>query len=256
MRYSYLRGPGGRFRNPYDHGVRKNCSDFFLKGYNEDIEKVVQTLQPDEEMGPIQMRSAVSQNSESVPLHANGSDHSSTHLQGNSNSHRQSSSKCCSNSKKSERTPLGLGLGLGRNSPSSRYLRSLLPLWFVLRMQMCWCFFILACLLHRHSFVWAISALVVRDFSLVALTLQCCWKWSPTIHQNNAMARVNEMGVAWGLHKHPRLTPTYIHHNSFFFCQRYSFSSPFLLAKVHHCAMSLTFCMSGVVVEVPTHFEA
>uniref|UniRef100_K3YQT1 S-acyltransferase n=1 Tax=Setaria italica TaxID=4555 RepID=K3YQT1_SETIT len=128
MRYSYLRGPGGRFRNPYDHGVRKNCSDFFLKGYNEDIEKVVQTLQPDEEMGPIQMRSAVSQNSESVPLHANGSDHSSTHLQGNSNSHRQSSSKCCSNSKKSERTPLGLGLGLGRNSPSSRYLRSLLPL--------------------------------------------------------------------------------------------------------------------------------
>jgi palmitoyltransferase ZDHHC13/17 len=40
LRYSYLRGPGGRFRNPFDHGVRKNCSDFFLKGYHEDIEKV------------------------------------------------------------------------------------------------------------------------------------------------------------------------------------------------------------------------
>ena len=68
MRYSYLRGPGGRFRNPYDHGVRKNCSDFFLKEYNEDIERVVQTLQPDEEMDPIQTRSAVLQNGESVPL--------------------------------------------------------------------------------------------------------------------------------------------------------------------------------------------
>nr|CAB3449097.1 unnamed protein product [Digitaria exilis] len=55
MRYSYLRGPGGRFRNPYDHGVRKNCSDFFLKGYNEDIERAVQTLLPDEEMGPLQV---------------------------------------------------------------------------------------------------------------------------------------------------------------------------------------------------------
>ncbi|CAN6237356.1 unnamed protein product [Urochloa humidicola] len=119
MRYSYLRGPGGRFRNPYDHGVRKNCSDFFLKGYNEDIERVAQTLQPDEEMGPIQMRSAVAHNCESTPLHVNGTDHSSTDSQVNSKSHR---------SKKSERTLLGLGMGLGRNNPSSRYVRSLLPL--------------------------------------------------------------------------------------------------------------------------------
>ncbi|CAN6271701.1 unnamed protein product [Urochloa humidicola] len=122
MRYSYLRGPGGRFRNPYDHGVRKNCSDFFLKGYNEDIERVVQTLQPDEEMGPIQMgRSALAHNCESTPLHVhgNGTDHSSTDSEVNSKSHR---------SKKSERTPLGLGMGLGRNNPSSRYVRSLLPL--------------------------------------------------------------------------------------------------------------------------------
>uniref|UniRef100_A0A0E0CGT5 protein S-acyltransferase n=1 Tax=Oryza meridionalis TaxID=40149 RepID=A0A0E0CGT5_9ORYZ len=128
MRYSYLRGPGGRFRNPFDHGVRKNCSDFLLKGYNEDIERVEQTLQPDEELGMIQMtRSAVSQNGESMSLHANGTDHGCADPQGNSKSHRHShgSSKCCSHSKKPDKTPLGLGLGLGRNNPSSRYTRSL-----------------------------------------------------------------------------------------------------------------------------------
>ncbi|KAA8522944.1 hypothetical protein F0562_009367 [Nyssa sinensis] len=38
MRYSYLRGPGGRFRNPYDHGIKKNCSDFLIYGYSEDVE--------------------------------------------------------------------------------------------------------------------------------------------------------------------------------------------------------------------------
>uniref|UniRef100_A0A0D9YND1 protein S-acyltransferase n=1 Tax=Oryza glumipatula TaxID=40148 RepID=A0A0D9YND1_9ORYZ len=91
MRYSYLRGPGGRFRNPFDHGVRKNCSDFLLKGYNEDIERVEQTLQPDEELGMIQMtRSAVSQNGESMSLHANGTDHGCADPQGNSKSHRHS----------------------------------------------------------------------------------------------------------------------------------------------------------------------
>ncbi|XP_020149687.1 protein S-acyltransferase 24 [Aegilops tauschii subsp. strangulata] len=130
MRYSYLRGPGGRFRNPFDHGVRKNCSDFFLKGYNEDIEKVEQTSHPDEEMAIMHMtRSAVSQNGESVPLHANGADHVCADSQTNSKSHRQvSSSKCCDHSKKTDKTPLGLGLGLGRNNPSSRYARNLLPL--------------------------------------------------------------------------------------------------------------------------------
>ncbi|CAD6336091.1 unnamed protein product [Miscanthus lutarioriparius] len=62
MRYAYLRGPGGRFRNPYDHGISKNCSDFLLNGYNEDTERLDQTLHTDEEMGMIQMTSAVSQN--------------------------------------------------------------------------------------------------------------------------------------------------------------------------------------------------
>ena len=112
MRYSYLRGPSGRFRNPYDHGVRKNCSEFLLKGYHEDIENTVQTLQSDEEMGPIQMRSPVSQNGESIPPHVIGTGHGSTNSHASSKSHRQSPSKCCDQSKKSDGTPLGLGLGL------------------------------------------------------------------------------------------------------------------------------------------------
>ncbi|XP_010939302.1 probable protein S-acyltransferase 23 [Elaeis guineensis] len=35
-RYWYLRGPDGRFRNPYNHGCRKNCTDFLIHGYNND----------------------------------------------------------------------------------------------------------------------------------------------------------------------------------------------------------------------------
>ena len=42
-RYSYLTGPDGSFRNPYDHGIKKNCSDFLINGYNEDLEFVVET---------------------------------------------------------------------------------------------------------------------------------------------------------------------------------------------------------------------
>ncbi|KAE8688147.1 Protein S-acyltransferase 24 [Hibiscus syriacus] len=38
MRYSYLRDAGGLFRNPYEHGCRKNCSNFLFKGYNVDVE--------------------------------------------------------------------------------------------------------------------------------------------------------------------------------------------------------------------------
>lgn len=35
-RYSYLRGPEGRFRNPYNHGFWKNCTEFFIQGYSKD----------------------------------------------------------------------------------------------------------------------------------------------------------------------------------------------------------------------------
>ncbi|XP_031382603.1 probable protein S-acyltransferase 23 isoform X1 [Punica granatum] len=36
IRYGYLRGPDGRFRNPYNHGWRKNCSDFLINGHTVD----------------------------------------------------------------------------------------------------------------------------------------------------------------------------------------------------------------------------
>ncbi|CAI0401173.1 unnamed protein product [Linum tenue] len=35
-RYGYLRGPDGKFQNPYSHGCRKNCVDFFIHGYLDD----------------------------------------------------------------------------------------------------------------------------------------------------------------------------------------------------------------------------
>ncbi|XP_061968985.1 probable protein S-acyltransferase 23 [Populus nigra] len=38
IRYGYLRGPDGRFRNPYNHGCRKNCADFLVQGYTDDNE--------------------------------------------------------------------------------------------------------------------------------------------------------------------------------------------------------------------------
>ena len=41
MKYSYLKAPNGQFHNPYDHGCRKNCSDFLIKGYQEDVEVMV-----------------------------------------------------------------------------------------------------------------------------------------------------------------------------------------------------------------------
>ncbi|KAF5743963.1 putative Palmitoyltransferase TIP1 [Tripterygium wilfordii] len=38
IRYNYLRSPDGRFRNPYNHGCKKNCADFLIRGYTEDNE--------------------------------------------------------------------------------------------------------------------------------------------------------------------------------------------------------------------------
>ncbi|XP_077234001.1 putative protein S-acyltransferase 23 [Tasmannia lanceolata] len=43
-RYGYLRGPEGKFRNPYNHGFRKNCTDFLVHGYSEDDEIAWPTL--------------------------------------------------------------------------------------------------------------------------------------------------------------------------------------------------------------------
>ncbi|KAJ9561226.1 hypothetical protein OSB04_006386 [Centaurea solstitialis] len=37
-RYGYLQGADGGFRNPYNHGLVKNCSDFLIRGYTDDAE--------------------------------------------------------------------------------------------------------------------------------------------------------------------------------------------------------------------------
>ncbi|KAK8962953.1 putative S-acyltransferase [Platanthera guangdongensis] len=45
-RYLYLQGPEGHFRNPYNHGCRKNCTDFLIHGYTTDDEISWPSLQP------------------------------------------------------------------------------------------------------------------------------------------------------------------------------------------------------------------
>ncbi|THU73878.1 hypothetical protein C4D60_Mb04t27480 [Musa balbisiana] len=127
MRYSYLKGPGGRFRNPYDHGIRKNCSDFLIKGYNEDME-LPEQIAPSEEMGMIQMtRSTDSQNGEN---HSHQSNNINVCVDGQSKNSRThghvNPSKCCNNIGKNDRAPHGLGLGVGRNARHNT--RSILPL--------------------------------------------------------------------------------------------------------------------------------
>ncbi|KAK4383285.1 protein S-acyltransferase 24 [Sesamum angolense] len=54
MRYDYLRGPGDQCHNPYDHGCKNNCSDFLIKGYNEDIELLEAPLAEHQGCGIIQ----------------------------------------------------------------------------------------------------------------------------------------------------------------------------------------------------------
>ncbi|KAH0450729.1 hypothetical protein IEQ34_021421 [Dendrobium chrysotoxum] len=131
MRYSYLRGPGGKFRNPYDHGVRKNCSDFLIKGYNEDIEVAEQNLHS-EEMSMIQMTNVVSQqNVENQANHANGNGHvcidvdsrGSTRTHGHVHTSKCSHGKISTNgsSSKGSRVPFGLGLGLGLGRNNARH---------------------------------------------------------------------------------------------------------------------------------------
>ncbi|KAL1193991.1 putative protein S-acyltransferase 23 [Cardamine amara subsp. amara] len=43
-RFSYLRGADGRFYNPYNHGWRRNCTDFFVHGYTRDDEVVPSSI--------------------------------------------------------------------------------------------------------------------------------------------------------------------------------------------------------------------
>ncbi|KAE9601770.1 putative protein S-acyltransferase [Lupinus albus] len=135
MRYSYLRGPGGRFRNPYDHGIKKNCSDFLINGYNEDVE-CIEVGNSDEGIGMVPMsRGSNLTNGDShshfdhtkgngnghvvIDMNSNNTTNSKTH-HGHINGHVHSS-HCSHNNNgktKDDNIPKGLGLGLGRNNRS------------------------------------------------------------------------------------------------------------------------------------------
>ncbi|KAF7806456.1 Protein S-acyltransferase 24 [Senna tora] len=132
MRYTYLKGPGGMFRNPYDHGVKKNCSDFLVYGYVEDEECVEELGHSHSEAMHIRRNSNLP-NGYSNSQYGKGNDHAvinvntnSTnskprHAHGNGQSHVHSS-HCSHNSNhgksKNDNVPLGLGLGVGRNTKS------------------------------------------------------------------------------------------------------------------------------------------
>ncbi|KAL8136967.1 hypothetical protein V2J09_002968 [Rumex salicifolius] len=131
LRYSYLRGPDGRFRNPYDHGCKKNCSDFLFKGFNEDIECQSSSERTEglpminmSSNPPIQNCGSHSCHEPTVNGHGHG--HVAININGNHSktSHGHAHSSHCSHNHKSHaRTngvPLGLGLGLGLSGGSTR----------------------------------------------------------------------------------------------------------------------------------------
>ncbi|KAJ6857464.1 protein S-acyltransferase 24-like [Populus alba x Populus x berolinensis] len=122
LRYSYLRGPGGRFRNPFDHGCKKNCSDFLINGYNEDVENFEDSPHS-EGIGMMHMsRNSNLQNGDAHSHHMNGNGHVSINVNSESKIHHGHvhSSHCSHDHQgrsKSDTAPLGLGgLGLGRSS--------------------------------------------------------------------------------------------------------------------------------------------
>ncbi|KAL1547975.1 Protein S-acyltransferase 24 [Salvia divinorum] len=135
LRYSYLRGPDGRFRNPFDHGCKKNCTDFLINGYNEDIEHIEEPRES-EGIGMINMtRDANHTNGVNLTHQPNQNGHIVIDVNKTSNSHQQGhihSSHCSHNhspstsiitshtqrhnqSHTNNHVPTGLGIGLGRN---------------------------------------------------------------------------------------------------------------------------------------------
>lgn len=114
MRYNYLRGPGGRFRNPYDHGIHRNCCEFLVKGYNEDVERQEESVHAD---GIGMMQLSGNRNGEVTSRCNNTNGHvcvnvdctdprSPGHIHSSQSNH---------NHGKTDSAPLGLGLGLGRS---------------------------------------------------------------------------------------------------------------------------------------------
>ncbi|GER29297.1 S-acyltransferase [Striga asiatica] len=116
MRYSYLRGSGGRFRNPYDHGCKKNCSDFLINGYNEDVECCNGDSRESEGIGMVHMtRNANLLNGDGHTHQTNGNAHLAVDVKKNSNSHSSHCSHNRGQSQSHNSVPLGLGIGLGRS---------------------------------------------------------------------------------------------------------------------------------------------
>lgn len=145
MRYAYLKGAGGRFRNPYDLGVKKNCSDFLIYGYVEDPESVEEELLHPRHPEGTGMKHMGRKNSSNIPnngdsnsQYAKSNDHhvinvssnsttnskprhAHAHANGHGHGHGHSSHSSHSSNHgkgKNDSVPLGLGLGLGRNTKS------------------------------------------------------------------------------------------------------------------------------------------
>jgi len=115
-RYSYLKGPGGHFRNPYNHGCRKNCTDFLIQGYNDDVEITWQPLQPDG-IGMIQMsRHGASSNATGSANSVDVQGQSSGEVNSGDSKVHIHSPHCNHNHGQTEGVPSGLGLGLGRSN--------------------------------------------------------------------------------------------------------------------------------------------
>ncbi|KAG6771360.1 hypothetical protein POTOM_022711 [Populus tomentosa] len=122
LRYSYLRGPGGRFRNPYDRGCKKNCSDFLIHGYNEDVD-YNEDSPHSEGIGMMHMsRNSNLQNGDAHSHHMNGNGHVAINVNSENKIHQGHvhSAHCSHDHQGKPRTdsaPLGLGgLGLGKSS--------------------------------------------------------------------------------------------------------------------------------------------
>ncbi|GAB4832765.1 Protein S-acyltransferase 24 [Ancistrocladus abbreviatus] len=124
MRYTYLRGPGGQFRNPYDRGFKKNCKDFLINGYNEDVE-CNEDSASNEGIGMMHIPSNSGMQNGIAHTHQTcGNGHVAIDMNSRHSkvSHGHVHSSLCSHHHdhgKANGVPLGLGLGLGRSSARS-----------------------------------------------------------------------------------------------------------------------------------------
>ncbi|KAE8710390.1 hypothetical protein F3Y22_tig00110321pilonHSYRG00090 [Hibiscus syriacus] len=86
MHYSYLRGADGQFRNPYDHGCWKNCSDFLINGYHEDV-PVTEDSVDSKGTGLILMSMEPNMHNDDLHAPANGNGHVIHVNSSNTNAH-------------------------------------------------------------------------------------------------------------------------------------------------------------------------